>query len=187
MPANLIELIGRENLWAVGSEVAGHLQEDINNIAELQFWGVGLWVKRRHDLATVVSYRQLSCWIPVVGQTIVSSPNLDHLRQLQTALEVDFEKRSYAYPQEAREELRQLLGQRQAQLEAETTTLWKAEMLTRGHSRMIEHCQNKAELDWVKQVIREQSPYLKPYPHLLDYLREIWTQQAKYLRGLAAA
>lgn len=180
MPANLVELIGREKLWAVASEVAALLEENPRNIVGMGLWSVGLWVARRHELATIISYRQLPCWIPLLRQAILDTDEFQNLEQLREALEADFNKRGDYYAPEVTEELRQLLEQRRAQLQQENA--WRAEVFASGYASMIERCRNRAQLEWVRQVIREQDAYMQLYPNLNHYLEQIWEQQASCLQ-----
>lgn len=176
MPANLVDLIRREKLWAVASEVAALLEENPRNIVGMGVWSVGLWVARRHELATIISYRQLPCWIPLLREAILETAEFENLEQLREALEADFNKRGDYYAPEVRDELRQLLEERVAQLQQENA--WRAEVFASGYASMIERCQTLAQLEWVRQVIREQHAYMQLYPSLNNYLEQIWEQQA---------
>lgn len=187
MSTNLVELIGRENLWIVLSEVADYLEISPKEIVLFDLWKVGVWVQRRHSLATVVSYRHLNCWIPALRQAIANSSELNHLAELRTALEAEFEKRPDVYSSQVRDELRQLLQARQAQLEAMKAPRWKAEILMQGNLTMIQRCQTLSELDWLWQEILKQHIYLKRYPNLTQNLERAMGQQAQYLQRSGTA
>lgn len=187
MSSNLVELIGRENLWIVLSEVAAYLGISPRDIVLFDLWKVGVWVQRRHALATVVSYRHLNCWIPAIRAAIANSPELSHLAELRGALEIEFEKRADIYSREVRDELRQLVQVRQGLLEAEKAPRWKAELLMHGNLMMIKRCQTLSELDWLWQEMLKQHIYLKRYPHLTQNLEHAMGQRAQYLQREGAA
>lgn len=187
MATNLVQLIGRENLWIVLSEVAAYLEISPREIVLFDLWKVGVWVQRRHALATVVSYRHLNCWIPAIREAIANSSELNHLAELRAALEAEFEKRPDTYSSEVIEELRQLVQARQAQLEADKAPRWKAELLMHGNLTMIKRCQTLSELDWLWQEMLKQHIYLKRYPHLTQNLEQAMGQQAQYLQRSGAA
>lgn len=181
MATKLVELIGRENLWIVLSEVAAYLGISTRNIVVINLWRVGVWVHRRHELATIVSYRRLNCWIPVLRQAIANCQELNHLAQIRSALEEEFNKCAQVYTSEVREELQELIQARQEQLEAELAPCWKAEILMQGNLTMIQHCQTKAELDWLGEEMLKQDFYLRRYPHLTQELEQAIAQRAQYL------
>ncbi len=129
MSANLLKLIGTGNLWAVATQVASIVKMQAEDIVSLELWDVGVWVQRRHEIAKVVSYRELPCWIRAIGQAIATSPNFDHLQQLEYALKQEYQKRTKTYSDAIKKELQRRIRARRNQLEAETYDRRKMELL----------------------------------------------------------
>ncbi|HIK27422.1 MAG: hypothetical protein N3E45_13680 [Oscillatoriaceae bacterium SKW80] len=187
MATKLVELIGRENLWIVLSEVAAYLGISTRSIVLIDLWRVGVWVHRRHQLATIVSYRRLNCWIPVIRQAIANCQELNHLAQLRSVLEEEFNKCAEVYTSEVIEELQELIQTRQAQLEAEKAPRWKAEILMHGNLTMIQRCQTQAELDWLWEEMLKQDFYLRRYPNIRQELEQAMEQRSQYLQQKGSA
>lgn len=188
MSANLLKLLrDTGNLWAVSTEIAVILRMQAKDIVSMELWEVGVWVQRRHGIATVVSYRQLPCWIPAIEQAIETSPDMNHLQQLQDALKVEFQKRAEIYSSDITEKLQHRIKRRRNQLEAATFERRQVELLAAGYHVMFRRCRCQGELDWAKaQMWNLHYWHLRLFPEFMDWLQDTWEWQQRYLQSAGA-
>jgi hypothetical protein len=187
MSANLLKLIGPGNLWAVATQVASILKMQAEDIVSLELWDVGVWVQIRHKKARVVSYRELPCWMPAIAEAIETSPNFDHLDQLEYALEQEFEKRTKTYSHAIKKEFQRLIKQRRNQLEAETYDRWQVELLAGSYHFMFRRCRCQADLDWAKaEFWKRHYWHFYRFPDLMQWLQQCWEFQRAHLQSRGA-
>jgi hypothetical protein len=187
MSANLLQLIGTGNLWAVASQVADMVKVQAEDIVSMEFWEVGVWVQIRHKKARVVSYRDLPCWIRAIGYGISTCTNLDHLQELEYALRVEFQKRTETYSHASKKELLRRIRERRNQLEAKTYDRRHMELVAESYYFMFRRCRCQAELDWAKADLWARYYWhFQPYPDLIEWLEVSWKLQQARLRARGA-
>lgn len=175
MSACLIELV-KPYIGAIAlEEVAGHLKVRVGEILGCEFWAFTLWLRVSGRGAVFVSPRKLSGWVQAIKEAIASCQDLAGLEKLKTALEGEFKRQIYS--EAVQTQLRQLIEQRWQQLELETAAFRQAETLTKSYQPIIQLCSDREALDAVAQLIRKNYSVLKPFPNLLQQLRQSWAQR----------
>ncbi len=168
------------------AEISALTNTPVERILKIYHWRFGGWVTRDGMLPITFSFRRLSTWLPRLREAIDTCKGWRRLCALAKSLEAEFVKYSDIYSEAVREELRDRLSCRRAQLEHCKPRAVEAEDFATALEAVI-HNTSIAFLKAVEPLVRQHDALWARFPHLLERLREAWRQRVAYLQGLNAA